>query len=240
MRKLLLTLVPIAAIVLIVGCSTTPTALDRAISTVQTNYAPVLALQTNIVTLVQTNTVIQTVTVTNSVGVPVPVFTTNLSTVVSYQTNLVVITNQVPSYTLTPSATATGVAGVAGTLGNIAAPGMGTLITGGLLGLLSIFLGFRNRQMNGQNDVLSQISSTLVQTIETAKELLPKAQQDAFTTWMIKNQATAGVITQVSQIVKDSTSNAEAKVAADEIMALMNSPTSPPTQTAAATSPAKV
>lgn len=221
------------------GCSTTPTALDRTIAIVQTNYSPVLALQTNIVTLIQTNTVIQTVTVTNQVGVPVPIFTTNLSTITTYSTNLVLITNQVPVYTLTPNQTATGAAGVAGTLANLAAPGTGTLVTGGLLGLLSIFLGFRNRAMGNQNDVLSQAAGVLAQTIETGRELMastPQGKQasDAFTAWMVSHQAETGTIGTITQLVKDSTDNTQAQAAANQILALIGQkPTTPtPTKTA--------
>src|ERR1035437_6488077 len=61
----------------LIGCGTTPTALDRAVANVQTNYTPVLGLQTNVVTVFQTNVFVQTVTVTNSVGAPVPVLQTN-------------------------------------------------------------------------------------------------------------------------------------------------------------------
>ena len=221
---------PIAFIALLIsvltGCSTTPTALDRLVSNVQTNYTPTLALQTNVVTLVQTNVVIQTFTVTNSVGIQVPVFQTNFVTAPVYTTNLVVVTNQVASYTLTPGGTATAVAGGAGVVANLAAPGIGTLVTGGILGLLSIFLGFRNRQMNGQNDVLSQAAGVLAQTIETGRALMsttPQGQKaaDAFTQWMITNQAQTQTIGAITQIVKDSTNNVQAQAAANQILALI-------------------
>jgi len=225
-----------AILMMATGCSSTPTSLDRAVANVQTNYVPTLALQTNLVTVVQTNVVVQTLTVTNSVGIPVPLYQTNVVTVTNTSPVVSLVTNQVPTYTLTPNATATGVAGVVGSVTNAFLPGTGGLITSGLLAALSIFLGYRNRQMNGQNDVLSQVSGTLAQTIETARELLPKAQQDAFTTWMIKNQASAGVIQQVAQIVKDSTNNVQAQAAANEIIALMTPPPTGPAPTA----PAKV
>lgn len=210
------------AAIIIAGCSTTPTAFDRAVANVETNYMPKLVLQTNVVT------VVNTITKTNEVGVPVPVFVTNSTSIVTYQTNLV------PQYVLTgPNPTAMGVAQVAGTVSNLGAPGIGTVVTGGILGLLSIFLGFRNRQMSGQNDALSQAAGVLAQTIETGRELMAKTSRgqqaaDAFTTWMIKNQAATGVISQITQIVKDSTDNVQAQTAANEILALINQPAAPP------------
>ena len=221
----------LAALTIITGCSTTPTAFDRALANVQTNYVPTLALQTNVVTV--TNTVVQTITQTNSVGVPL--FVTNLTSIVTYQTNVVLTTNLVATYSLTPGSTATGAAGVAGTIGNAVMPGTGSLISGGLLALLSIFLGYRNRAMSGKNDALSQAAGVLAQTIETGRELMsstPQGQKaaDAFTQWMISHQLDAGVITQVTQIVKDSVNNQEAQKAADQILALINK-TPPPAVT---------
>jgi hypothetical protein len=234
MKKLII--IPLASAALLIsvliGCGTTPTALDRALSNVQTNYTPVLGLQTNVVTVFQTNVFVQTVTVTNSVGAPVPVLQTNFVAVPVYSTNLVVVTNQVASYTLTPGSTATAVAGGAGVVANLGAPGIGTLVTGGLLGLLSIFLGFRNRAMSGQNDVLTQASGVLAQTIETGRELMsstPQGQKvaDAFTQWMVTNQAQTQTIGAITQIVKGATNNVEAQAAANQILALIGQPQVP-------------
>jgi hypothetical protein len=226
--------VSIAAIaLLIVGCSTTPTAADRAVADVRTNYVPVLALQTNVVTVVQTNTVIQTVTQTNAVGVPVPVYFTNLTSVVAYQTNIVLTTNQAPVYSLVPNSTSTAVAGIAGAASNLAVPGVGELVTGGLLALLSIFLGYRNRQMSGQNSALSQAAGVLAQTIETGRAIMattPQGKQaaDAFTSWMVSHQAETDTIGTITKIVKDSTSNVQAQAAANQILGLIGQPPTPP------------
>lgn len=224
----------VVMVLILAGCSTTPTGVDRAVANVQTNYAPVLALQTNVLTIVQTNTVIQTVTVTNSVGVPIPVFVTNYVTASVTQTNVALVTNQVPTYTLTPNATATGVAGAVGAVTNTFLPGTGGLVTSGLLAALSIFLGFRNRQMNGQNDALSQAAGVLAQTIETGREVLAKTTQgqqaaDAFTAWMVGHQADTNTIATITNIVKASTDNVQAQAAANQILALIGQPTTPPT-----------
>lgn len=223
----------LAAALLFVGCASTPTAAEKALFNVQTNYVPKLVLLTNTVTLFQTNTVVQTVTLTNSQGVIVPVYQTNLVPVAVTTTNTVVATNMVPVYYLATSTTTTNIGNLAGTIGNIAAPGSGTIVTG-LLGLLVAgYLKFRNNQFAGKNDALSQVAGQLAQEIETGRELLsstPQGQKaaDAFTQWMISHQLETGVITQVSQIVKDSTKNVEAQAAANQILALIGQPPNPP------------
>lgn len=231
MKKLLI--IPIIAAALITGCASTPTAFDKAVADVTTNYVPHLVLQTNIVTVVQTNSILQLVTITNSVGVLVPVFVTNLTSIVTYQTNVVMATNLVAVPVLTPNDTATGTASVAGSIGNILAPGTGSLITESLLGLLAIFLGYRNRQFAGKNDALTQSAGVLTQIIETGRELMsstPQGQKaaDAFTQWMVTHQAETGTIGEIANIVKGSTNNAEAQAAANQILALIGQPTNPP------------
>lgn len=208
------------------GCASTPTGLDRAFADVQTNYVPVLVLRTNIVELTQTNTVVQTVTVTNQVGQPVPVFLTNTVNNVTYQTNVVLATNIVPQYVLTASTNTTATASIVGGVVNGFVPGVGGLVTTGLLGLLSIFLGVRNRQFAGQNDALSQSAGVLTQIIETGREVLSKTPQgqqaaDAFTAWMVSHQAETNTIAAISQIVKANTDNTQAQAAADQILALV-------------------
>lgn len=236
MRKVSILLGSLAvAVGLIAGCSTTPTALDRTFASVQTNYVPVLVVHTNVLTLTETNTIIQVVTRTNEVGMPVPVWLTNTITQVTFQTNVVLATNQTPVYTLTPNQTSAAIAGTAGALANLAAPGLGTLVTGGILGLLSIFLGFRNRQLSGQTDVLTQAAGVLAQTIETGREIMsstPQGQKaaDAFTAWMVTHQAETGTIAEITKIVKASTDNVQAQAAANQILALIGQGPTPPTK----------
>lgn len=232
MKTFLPLFILITACALTTGCSTTPTAVERTFANVETNYVPALILQTNVVTITQTNTVIETVIKTNEVGQIVPVYVTNSTSFVTWQTNLVVATNLVPIYTMTPNATATATAGVAGTIANLAAPGVGELVTGGILAALSIFLGYRNRQFAGKNDALSQSAGVLAQIIETGRELMAKTPQgqqaaNAFTQWMVTHQAETNTIGQITQLVKDSTNNAEAQKAADQILALISQAPAP-------------
>lgn len=229
------TAVALVSAALLGGCSSTPTKLDTALANIQTNYVPQLVLKTNLVTVLQTNTVTATVFVTNSVGVVVPQYVTNLTTLTSYQTNVVAVTNIVPQYVLVPNATSTGAAGIAGAVTNLISPGTGGLVSAGLLALLSIGLGIRNRTLGGQNDALSQASGTLAQIIETGREVLAStpqgaAAESAFTTWMVGHQADTQTIGLITQIVQSATNNQQAQAAAAQIMALVT----PPTATAAA------
>lgn len=220
-----------------VGCSSTPTGLDRALSTVTTNYVPMLALQTNVVTVYNTNVVVQTVTATNIQGVMIPIFVTNTTSVVSYVTNIVVATNLIPVYSETANTNIAGAISGAGSVLNTFLPGIGTVVSTGLLGVLSIFLGVRNRQYSGQNDALSQSAGVLAQIIETGREVMSQSPQgqaaaNAFTQWMVTHQADTNTIATISQIVKAATNNTEAQAAAGQILGLINQ-TPPPGPTAA-------
>jgi hypothetical protein len=136
------------------------------------------------------------------------------------------VTNVVPVYSETVKTNWVTAISAGGSVVNTAAPGIGTLVSTGVLGLLSIFLGYRNRQYAGQNTVLSQSAGVLAQIIETGREVLAKTPQgqqaaNAFTQWMVTHQADTNTIAEITQIVKDSTDNAEAQKAADQILALI-------------------
>lgn len=230
MKQILIAL--LASLAIITGCASAPTAAEKLIFNVQTNYVPKLVLETNTVTIIQTNTVVQVVTITNSMGVIVPVYQTNLVPVAVTTTNTVVATNMVPVYYMAPSATTTNVGNAAGMISNIAAPGTGTWVTGIIGGLVAGFLGWRNRQFAGKNTALTQAAGTLTQIIETGRELMastPQGQKaaDAFTQWLVTHQAETQTIGTIAQIVKDSTNNTEAQAAANKILVLIGQPPAP-------------
>lgn len=213
------------------ACSTPqPTPFERAFANVQTNIVEKLVIQTNVVTIVQTNVAV--VQVTNTFGVPI--FVTNTVPVIFTVTNLLPMTTTVTQYVMSPNALAQGVAGAAGAASNLGAPGIGGLVSAGLLGALSIWLSYRNRQFAGQNDILTQSAGVLAQIIETGREVLsttPQGQQaaNAFTQWMVSHQAATGTIATISNIVKSATDNEQAQKAADQILALIQ-PGLPATQ----------
>ena len=224
-----------ALALVLVGCATssTPTAFERKFFDVQTNYVPHVELVTHYLTntVPVTNYLQVTSTVTNQVGVTVPV--TNFVPVTAYQTNVVsvsaAVTNQTEQYTLTPNATAKATAAVTGTASNLAAPGIGGLVSSGVLGIFGLWASYRNRQFAKKNDVLSQSAGALAQIIETAREVMSTTPQgtqaaNALTQWMVGHQAETGTITAISNIVKSSVDNEEAQKAASEILALIGQP----------------
>lgn len=215
-----------AAIVLNSGCISTPTAFDRQFAEVRTNYIPIVVVQTNVVTVVHTNEVVQTVIRTNEIGIQVPVYTTNLIAIPSSVTNYLIVTNVAAVPYLVPSTNATATAGSVGAIVNAFVPGIGSLVTEGLLAALGIFLGVRNRQFAGKNSTLSQAAGVLAQIVETGREVMAKTPQgqqaaDAFTAWMVTHQAETETIAEISRIVQRTTSNTEAQQAANQILQLI-------------------
>lgn len=225
MKTLTLSTIIFAALV-IIGCSTTPpTALERKLFNVTTNYYPELVTVTN--TAYRTNTVIETVTTTNKVGVVVTVPFTNFITVPITQLTTQVV--QVPAYTYAKGPTGEAAQGVAGTIGNIAAPGVGGPIASGIVGLgLAAWAWIRGSKK-------SATANNLAQTIEVARELLKSLPNGAgldnqLTSWMQNNQAAAGVLPQVLDILDKTVDNPQAKTVSDQLraaLAALQSPTPP-------------
>lgn len=225
------------------GCaSTQPTAAERRFFDVTTNFVPHIEVVTNYQTFTQpvTNYLSVTSVVTNIVGVTVPV--TNFVPITAYVTNEVAVpslrTNLEEEYVLTTKSTTKAAAAVAGTIANAAMPGIGSLVSAGLLGIVGIFAGYRNRQLSKskqENDVLSQSAGVLAQIIETAREVMATTPQgaeaaDRLSAWMVSHQAETGTIAKISEIVKSAVDNDQAKRAAGQMLALIGQgqgPTAP-------------
>jgi hypothetical protein len=203
-----------ATIPLIVSCSlfgnnaAPPTAFEQSLFDVTTNF--VARVQTNqvyvtnsvMIPIVQTNIVMQTVTITNTVGLVVPTMNPIFQYQTVWQTNQIVATNTVtatnwvPQFTYVPNAAATNYAGIAGTLSNFGLPGVGSLVSMGVIGALGIWGKLRGNKVAG----------ALAQGIETARTVIqttPQGQQlDAnFKAWLVAHQSAAGVINAVTGIV---------------------------------------
>lgn len=227
MKALTLSSVIFAALV-IIGCSTTPpTALESKLFSVTTNYYPQLVTVTN--TAYRTNTVIETVTTTNKIGVVVTVPFTNFVTVPVTQLSTQIV--QIPAYTyaVPTNGPAAAAQGVAGTIGNIAAPGVGGPIASGIVGLgLALWAWIRGSKQ-------SATANNLAQTIEVARELLKSLPNgtgldNQLTSWMQQHQAEAGVLPQVLDILDKTVDNPQAKTVSDQLraaLAALQSPTPP-------------
>lgn len=189
-----------------------PTAFERSLYDVHTNYVPTVTVQTNVipVTTYQTNTV--TVTVTNPVGVVE--WHTNVAVVpvTQYQTNYASVTNQTPNYTYAPNSRLTGAEGAVSAI-----PVYGTLASTALAGLAAVWGWFRSSK-NGA------AGATLAQSIETMREFvrqLPNGNvyDTALTQWLQQHQADTGTLTTVMNILENSVSNPDATIAAQQIRA---------------------
>lgn len=224
MKNITLPAVILAALI-IIGCSTTPpTATERKFYDITTNLNLVVTWQTN--TLYRTNTVVETITVTNQIGQVVPIMVTNLFSVPVPQIIPIYTTNQ--TYNYTQNANAEAVKGVAGTIGNIAAPGVGGPIASGIAGLaFALWAWVRGSKA-------SATANNLAQTIEVARQLIQslpngKNLDNQLTTWMQQHQAEAGVLPQVLSILQKSVDNPAAKQVADQLTAALAALQSPPT-----------
>jgi hypothetical protein len=212
------------------GCSSTkpPSAFEAKFFDVSTNTRPVVVTVTNVIPVIETRFAVQTVTITNSVGVPVPVYVTNTVTVTNSQAVVATVTNDVPTYSLTPNANAKATAGLAGTLTNLGLPGAGSLTTMAVLGALAAWGGFRTRQYAGKNDALSQTAGVLAQNLQTFQsvvELTPQGKDLAKTAaaYIANHQVQAGVAAQVLDLAAQNVNNEQASLAAQQIHVLANS-----------------
>lgn len=220
-------LIPLLALLaLLTACASNkpPTATEKAFFDITTNLVLKIVNVTNMVPVYQTNTVVETRTITNQIGLPVPIFVTNITSFVTFATNIVTQTNLAPSYTMVPGKNAQTVAEVGGAVGNLF--GVGGLASTIILGLFSAWAGIRNRQYAGQNDALTQTAGVLAQNIQTLRQVIQTTPQGAqlgalIKQYLITHQAQAGVVEQVSGIVKNVVDNESAKAAADEMLKLL-------------------
>lgn len=205
----------VATMLFISGCSlfgkapSAPTAIERALYTLQTNYIAVVVPLTNTVT--QTNLVI--VMATNVTGVVELHQVTN----VTQQVNVVTVTNVVPAVTLTTSPQTVATVQGVGTAINTFVPGVGGMVSTGLLALLSLWGYLRgNKQGNTANALAQEI-----ETVRTFIKSLPNGTQmdTSITTFLQQHQLEAGVVQNVMDILQKQVSSPDAQVAAKEISA---------------------
>lgn len=211
------------------GCaSKPPTALEQRWFTVTTN-PPVLAVVTNVFQVTQFKTNEVTLTVTNTQGVTE--FKTNVTIVpVSVtQTNVGFVTNTPETYNFAPNQNARNVGEVGGAVGNLF--GVGGLVTTGIGVLFSLWGYVRSKKSN-------VTAANIAQTVETMREFikgLPNgaAYDNELVNWMQAHQAEQGVLNQVLNLLATQVSNADARVAADQVRATLAAlgttmPTPPP------------
>lgn len=178
-----------------------PSAIEQKLFTTVTNVVPVTVVTTNTVT--QTN-VVELTNITGAV-----VLQTNFVTLPLIVTNTYFSTNQV----MTPNDNSKAIAQTAGSLSNIAAPGVGGIVTGAIGMLLSLWGGLRSSK---------NTSIGLAQEVETVREFiktLPNGTNydNAITSFLQAHQVEAGVAQQVLKLLSNNVSNPEAVAAAKTI-----------------------
>ena len=177
----------------IVGCSAlatkSPTAIERLVYDVHTNYVNVYTVQTNYAVATITNILDQVVQVTNQV--------------------VAVVTNQQAEYGLTVKPGTTATVTEVGAAANTMYPGIGSMASMGVLALLGAWAWFRGRKSSATSTTLAQEIETLRQFILT----LPKGSQYdvAITGWLQTHQVETGVANQVLGILATQVNNEEAK-----------------------------
>jgi len=179
--------------VLITGCTAlatkSPTAAERLVYDVHTNYVNVVTIQTNYAVNVITNILDQVIHVTNRV--------------------VAVVTNQQAEYGLTVKPGTTETVTTVGAAANTMYPGIGSMASMGVLALLGAWAWFRGRKSSATSTTLAQEIETLRQFILT----LPKGSQYdvAITGWLQTHQVETGVANQVLGILATQVNNEEAK-----------------------------
>jgi len=182
-----------------------PSKFEESLFTVQTNHAPKIVLQTNVievtkeVVLFKTNEVGQIVNYTNIYTVP--------------KFDLITVTQQVETYTLAPRESSREAATMIGGVVNTFAPGIGTVVSGVLLGLLGGWAKVRSVKRTG---------GVLAQNIEAIREFvktLPDGEKydGVIVQYLEKHQHEAGAADSVLKLLENYVDNTQAKGAATEL-----------------------
>lgn len=221
------------------GCQSVP---PEFLYTPHTNVLSevVIPVATNTVTV--TNYVTRNVTVTNQLAAaadgtprfeivvqPVREGVVTSSTQVTYQTN------QTLGVTYSLNTNAAGFAKAAGSITNVFAPGLGDLVSKGLLGLGALVGGLFAAKYKVQNGVverehattkdnLEKTATSLSQSIQVYREIAQTTPQGALAdqalkVWMGKHQQVNGVADIVARVLNEQVDDSAARELAQEVLA---------------------
>lgn len=199
-----------------IGCASAPSKIETALFEIRTNYIPTVITQTNYIPVTNTVTAFVTNTLNQVIDVPV--------TLVTVRTNVEYLTNIIETTVWTTKTNITTATGTAGAIINTFAPGIGSLVTAIIGGLLGIWGTARSK--NPQIDQAQKVAASLAQIIEVGRNILANTPQgtqaaEAWKNWMIQHQAEQGVIQNVITLLEQSVNSQEAKAIADQLRALM-------------------
>lgn len=213
MKTKLIAITGLLALLFFAGCQSPPTNFEKRFLNVETNYVPQIKWQTNTVPIYTTNTV--TVLQTNNVpgGPPQVVTLTNEQRIVTWFTNVAVVTVTNEYYKATPNDAAKAVENIGGTVGGLF--GVGGLVSTAIAGIFGAWASFRSSRRY-------QTAATIAQNVQDIRAFIQKlpngaAYDAALTKWIADHQAQAGVTDQVLALLEKEVNNQDAQFAADQI-----------------------
>jgi len=210
-----------ASVVLISGCITAPpTRFESGLFDITTNKVVTVETNYHVIPVYQTNLVKRTVTETNYVNSEpvVNIITlTNEQRVVTWVTNAVTQSVTNDAYVYKPGAGAQEITNTASAVGNLF--GVGGLVSSGMGILWGIWASMRSSKRYAT-------AANTAQIVEGMREFIKQlpngeAYDLALVQWMQAHQAEAGVTQQVIELLKKNVSNPDAKMAAEQVMAII-------------------
>ena len=204
-------LILVSLLVILCGCSSTPTRLDEKFFDIQTNAVPRIITITNIVPAAPS---------------PQPAGDPPLSTLPSplpqWQTNIITITNFLESYTYTPNTNAAQLASTVTRTADLFGPWgqLAGVVIGGIIGGYGLLRSSRSAKTAG---VLAQVIETGRQVLQSTPE--GQAMDQQWKLWMMQHQAEQGVVLDVLKLLDNVVDEPSAKTTAQELIALIKKPT---------------
>jgi hypothetical protein len=218
-RKIVLILTVSSLTLLLCGCGMfgtnpkPPTRLETMFFTVQTNYVELSHVYT------VTNTPGRNLPVTTSASGTSPGVITNAaySAVITDVTNV----TKVPAYSLAISPTTQGTVTAIGSTVNAFLPGTGSLVSLGIMSLLSFWGYLRSSKLGDTSGALAQEIETIIEFVKALPDGSQYAQ--ALTNFLQQHQSDTNVATEILSILEKEVSNPDAKVAAQQVIDTVNS-----------------
>ena len=180
-----------------------PTKVEQFLFDTETNFTP----KVTVVSTVQT--------LTNSAGIA------------ETSTNTALETNLVPVYTQTVKPATTATVEAAGAALNVVMPGVGSMVSMGVLAVLGLWAHLRSRKNGDTSAVLAQ----QVETMRTFIQTLPNGTRydTAITAWLQSHQLETGTASTVLKLLETKVSNPDAQAAVKEIAATIDALNAPAT-----------
>ncbi len=188
---------------LLPACSTAPTRFDQKFYDIQTNQVPRVVLVTNTIAVPAT---------------PLADANTNHATAITWQTNIVAITNFLETYTYAPNTNAAQLVSTVSRTTSLLGPWgeLAGIVLGGMLGAYGLIRSSRAAKTAG---VLAQIIETGRQVLQSTPQ--GQALDQQWKLWMMQHQAEQGVVLDVIKLLDNVVDEPSAKLTAQELISLM-------------------